>query len=800
VNRKQRRAASRWSSPNEASGPGIQSIFSDAIHHHQAGRLIEAERRYQQVLAVEPHHADSLHLLGVAAFQGGRFDVAIDLIGKALAVRPDYPEALSNLGNALVRSSRLDDGVACYRKAIGLRPNYPEAHLNLGHVLLQQGKLDQAANSYRKAHQLKPNDIEVLLNLGNILGDRGKPDEAIACYRKALALRPDFAEAHTSLGVTLYSLGRLDEAVASHQRALVIKPGFIMALNNLASALVALGKPTAALSVAQRSLQIEETINAKGILVSCLSRTHGVADVEGLRPLMVRALSEAWGWPSDLARVCIDLVRRDHEIAGCMARAVEAWPRPLSGKALYAADGLAALGADPLLAALLDAAPVCDLEMERFLTMARRALLDAADEMSDADDGLGFYSALARQCFINEYVFAVTAYEACKAGGLRDRLSGALEADAPVAALHLVTVAAYFPLCSLPHSTRLLERSWPEEVAALVMQQVREPAEEQRIGAAVPRLTDIDDDVSLLVRRQYEEMPYPRWIKAPPAIKADRLEAYLSQAFPLASFDRSSAGGRMEILVAGCGTGQQPIRTSQQYPEARILAIDLSRSSLAYAIRKTRELGISSIEYAQADLLKLGSIDRQFDMIEASGVLHHLADPWMGWRILLSLLRPGGFMRLGLYSEIARRDVVRLQKSVAERGYGTTADEIRRCRQDLMMTLGNGAGSADGRASDLFTISGFRDLLLHIQEHRCSLIGIASFLRENDLAFLGFDIAPDVLHRYRSRFSQDRVATDLSQWQVFESENPQTFVGMYQFWVQKGIASHQSQGAAALDP
>lgn len=119
-------------------------------------------------------------------------------------------------------------------------------------------------------------------------------------------------------------------------------------------------------------------------------------------------------------------------------------------------------------------------------------------------------------------------------------------------------------------------------------------------------------------------------------------------------------------------------------------------------------------------------------------------------------------------------------------GQGTTTEEIRRCRQDLMMAVGDGGASADGRASDLFTMSGFRDLLLHAQEHRCSLIEIAAFLQENGLAFLGFDIAPELLQRYRARFSRDQPAIDLAQWHVFETENPHTFVGMYQFWIQKG--------------
>lgn len=656
------------------------------------------------------------------------------------------------------QAGRPGEAARRYREILAVHPrHYPEVHGNLGLALLQLGNLEEAATSYQKALELRPSDVEGLLNLGNILGDLGRPDEAIACYHRALVFRPDFPEAHNSLGATLYGLGHLDEAVMSYRRAIEIQPDFVMALNNLASAIMAQGRPAAALPVARRSLEIGETDDAKAILVSCLSHARGVTDDNGLRPLLVRALSEHWGWPSSLMRVCIDLIRLDRDIA--------------------------ALAADPLLSALLDAAPICDIEMERFLTMARSALLDAACGTTASCDGIGFYSALARQCFINEYVFAVTADEVGKASDLRGRLSGALEAGAPPPALWLVAVAAYFPLHSLPLAARLLERSWPREITALLTQQIREPVEEQRMAAAIPRLTDIEDDVSLRVQRQYEENPYPRWVKVPLSAKADSIEGYLRRKFPLAAIDRSWAAGRTEILIAGCGTGQQSIRTAQQFPDARTLAIDLSRSSLAYAARKTRELSVSSIEYAQADLLKLGSLGRQFDVIQASGVLHHLADPWTGWRTLLSLVRPGGFMLLGLYSRIARRDVSRLRKFIAEQGYGATADEIRRWRQDFM--IGNDIGSADGRPSDLFTISSCRDLAFHVQEHTVTLTDIERFLQEHRLAFLGFDIAADVLQSYQSRFPGDRAAINLARWQVFENENPDTFVGMYQFWVQK---------------
>src|SRR5262249_36781836 len=130
-----------------------------------------------------------------------------------------------------------------------------------------------------------------------------------------------------------------------------------------------------------------------------------------------------------------------------------------------------------------------------------------------------------------------------------------------------------------------------------------------------------------------------------------------------------------DILIAGCGTGRHATQVAQLYPNARVLAVDISMPSLAYARRKTRELGLRNIEYVQAHILELGTIDRSFDRIESVGVLHHLAEPTSGWRVLVSLLRPGGTMRIGLYSELARRVVTEARARIAARGYRATVDD-----------------------------------------------------------------------------------------------------------------------------
>ena len=444
----------------------------------------------------------------------------------------------------------------------------------------------------------------------------------------------------------------------------------------------------------------------------------------------------------------------------------------------------ASLEGDALLHALLGATPVVDLELEDFLTAARARLLDAVTSATDGAWPPRFACALARQCFINEYVFACSANETAAIAALAARVTGSLARGEPPASAQLTALACYQPLCALAGAERLLEHRWPPEIDGLLTLQVREPQEEQRLRAAIPQLTPIDDAVSQAVRAQYEENPYPRWIKAPPARACLPVEAHLRSAFPHADIRSPGPLPHPDILVAGCGTGQHPIDTAQSVAGARVLAVDLSTASLAYALRKTRELRIETVDYAQADLLQLGALARRFDVIEASGVLHHLADPFAGWRALLALLRPGGFMKLGFYSETARRDIVRARELIAAAGFAETAEGIREARQYLRRIAR--AERIEGvLQGDFFSTSGCRDWLFHVQEHRLTLDAIGAFLREHDLALLGFQCGRATLQAYARRFAGDPAATDLACWRQFEREHPDTFGGMYQFWVQR---------------
>jgi len=766
----------------------VEALFADALRHHQMGQYPRAERLYRDVLAVDPHHFPSLHHLGILALQAGRPDLAKDELGRAIALNAQSAECCYHLGLACAMLGDMEGTVTHNSRAIAAKPDYAEAHLNLGNALKSLGKLSEAVPCYERVLALRPHAPEAHYNLANVLNEQADYERAIDHYRRAIALRADYAEAHNNLGTALAAVGDVNGAITHYSRARTLRPRLIETYGNVAKVLFAEGDARGALETLGQALAIEETGSIKSQFVLSVKDVRTALPGDHLRNLVVRALSEAWGRPSHLEPFGTALIKASSAIAAMIEQAGAIWPERLTDPTLFAAPTMSQIARDRLLISLLELTPVTDVAYERFLTGARLALLDMAlktDTASSVDpDVLIFCCALARQCFVNEYVFDQLVDEEREAGRLRGVLIAAVEAQAPVPALWMAAVASYDPLHTLDCAGKLLARPWPEPVAGLVQQQVREPEQERRIRSSIPALTAIDDDVSREVRSQYEDNPYPRWAGRAPVMPPVPFDHYVRNLFPLAPF-RPFGRSDLDYLIAGSGTGRHPIAVAQLHRDATILAVDLSLASLSYAKRKTQELGLRNLDYAHADILQLGTIERSFDVIDSTGVLHHMADPWKGWRVLLTRLRPHGCMRIGLYSASARRDVQTTMAYAAERGYGRTVQDIRRCRQELVDFPAGTPQNNVTLTPDFYSTSDCRDWLFHVQQQGMTIPQLKAFLGENDLEFLGFELDGRTTRRYATRFPADKARTDLDAWHVFETENPYVFADMYIFLVQR---------------
>jgi tetratricopeptide (TPR) repeat protein len=268
----------------------IRVAFENAVTLHQAGRLGEAEQAYQEILAVEPDHADSLNLIGVIALQNGRYELAIDFFGRAIrrnnqvanfhsnmglalrgigrlddavahlsrtvALNPEHCGALNSLGLALKDQGKLEEAAARLRQALALKPDYAEAQLNLGTVALAQGRLEEAAAHYRRALAGRPEYADAHYNLATTLSHQGKSDEALAHFQRALAIKPDFAEAHYNLANVLRERDDLDAAKVHYERAIAANPGYADAYNNLGAALADLGRPSPAIDAYHKAIAL----------------------------------------------------------------------------------------------------------------------------------------------------------------------------------------------------------------------------------------------------------------------------------------------------------------------------------------------------------------------------------------------------------------------------------------------------------------------------------------------------------------------------------------------------------------
>jgi 2-polyprenyl-3-methyl-5-hydroxy-6-metoxy-1,4-benzoquinol methylase len=543
------------------------------------------------------------------------------------------------------------------------------------------------------------------------------------------------------MGNALKDQGKLAEAIEAYKKALSIKPDYDEAYYNMGIALqgIIFDKP---------NRELQKTI------VSLLNR-------------------KTYARPSDIASAAISLLKFEPSLQKCLQLTDnEVIESPI--------DIISELSEISLLVKLMSICPLPDLGLENLFRKLRSSLLLSLPDITSSPELLSFQSALALQCFTNEYIYSHTEEEEKAIRALAKIVKKSLDKKKQPSPQIVLALASYKALNQYEWSNSLLVNDGIEDVFT---RQVVEPNQEAKLKSALPILADITDEVSSKVRDQYEESPYPRWVNLGLSLKPMSISKTVEGVKLKLHSDKISEVEKPEILIAGCGTGQHSIGTASRFKDSKVLAIDLSLSSLEYAKRKTEELGVENIDYMQADILDLGKLERQFDIVESAGVLHHMDDPEAGWQVLTDCLKPGGLMKIGLYSELARQHIVKIRKEISDAGIGSSNEEMKSFRDTIM-------GSVKDHhertliSSDFYSLSELKDLLFHVQEHRFTIRQIKGCLDKLGLKFCGFESTKIVSH-FKQTNKNKSDPYDLDKWQAYEEANPRVFMGMYQFWCQK---------------
>lgn len=755
-----------------------------------------AATAFAAALRAEPGHLSARINLADLSRRLGRPAEAAEICRVGLTLHPGEFRLSVNLGAALQASGDTDGALAAYEQAkaaatagnFGQAPEMPEIDNNIARIHLAAGRLDQAERHLRRAAAARPDDPAIAFNLASTLLNAGRPQEAEAPARLALAGAPrDFA-AHMLLGRILADTGRAEQAEAPFIEALRLAPAGPTAADLWAQAgtafLRAGRRPRATAFLQQAVASAPDEPRLWALLGQCFRGVRFTRPNDELRAVLTAAADRPGVEITHLIEAASSLL----VLSEATARAADPttddhtiWRLLTDGAAGAPAD-------DPLSLRLLESAVIPDPVLERAFTRYRRALLERRADPAAAKR-LDFACALALQCHLNEYAWAETPAETAAVEELAATLQAEISAGRAPGPLALAIYAAYRPPHRLTQAEDLLRSTaWAPAVDRLLTRQVADPLAEEALKAALPRLTPVNDPVSRAVRRQYEENPHPRWIVAGLLNRPAPAPAVIRAMFPHVVLPADPRWDAPDVLVAGCGAGRESLWAADQFSGASVTAVDLSLASLAYARRQSERLGVRNIVYGHADILQLETLGRRFDIIQSVGVLHHMDDPMAGWRVLTALLRPGGLMKIGLYSERGRAAVVAGRAFIAANGYGFSTEEIRRFRQDALALPEDHPVHPATRSLDFFSTSACRDLLFHVQEHRTSPLEIGEMIKELGLEFLGFQLDdPATAQSYRSRFPEDIQMTSLAGWEEFEKDHPSTFASLYQFWLRRPL-------------
>ena len=645
------------------------------------------------------------------------------------------------------QTGRLREAESIYKKMITAGTSDPAVFCNLGIICKNSGRIQEALENYEQAIEFDPDDPQIYSNIGNLYRDIGKLDRALQFTLKSIDLDDRSSTTQMNLGSIYRDLGETDKALTATVKAIEFDESNIEALQNLKSL---------ASDIKINSLNKEDARKAYEILLNREDFSH-----RKLCQLFVQDYLEDIQTAAKSNPIIKDQNQAFHRLASD-------WSFRKSLTLLIPPHQ----------------------KIEEFLTRLRQEFLVQVRTHSSITPKLKLLlEALATQCFLNEYTYWQSDEEQ---QWINDLIAEAKKSE-EFFKRNLAIIGCYTPIHDITNQEEISKYPiMSDESKAFIDTQYNEVETEKSIKAHLSNSENITDEVSLAVQQMYEENPYPRYKHADhtnthlakPTAEFISLETTIAN--PSFTNELLQPNSSPKILIAGCGTGNQVINASR-YKNAEITAIDISKNSLSYAARKSQEYRMHNVQLQQLDILDANQLKNIYDVIECSGVLHHMQDPARGLAALNSKLKPGGYIKLGLYSKLARQKVSKARDLIKRLGIQSTPDGIRDFRKQIFNDDQHELKNISNLVNDFYSLSECRDLCFHVQEHQFTTRTLEELLTAEKLVFCGFMLPKSIKTAYQHHFPEDSNGTSLSNWGEFENNNPSTFQSMYQFWAYKPL-------------
>ena len=608
------------------------------------------------------------------------------------------------------------------------------------HTELKNYKL--AKDLFIKVVSLSPKYTDGYYNLANIFIKLGEEEKAIENYNKVIELDKNYFKAHNNLGNIYRRKGLNKKAIELYLSTLEINSNYKVAYYNLAGALQFY------------KINVENKNINKHLLY--LLKEKIIVRPNSIAPNVLKSLYLNTDLKENLSLVKNKITNKDFNFI------------------------LENLQKNFLLMQFMKVCPIPDYYIEKNFIKLRKEILNKTYKSEININHINFLISLSMQCFLNEYIYDKSKDEIEKINIINERIKNNLKENKKISDLDILCLSFYEPLTNFSWSNKIKFSDKLKEIFELHLNQNKI---ENQISKSIKSISEVEDNVSIKVKKQYEENPYPRWENLGLSIEPRNIKDVISDSDLNIDLKKITNSESPEILIAGCGTGQHAITTASKYKKSKILALDLSFKSLSYAKRKANELKINNIDFIQGDILDLESIDRKFDIIESVGVLHHMDNPFKGLKILTSCLNNDSLMLIGLYSEKARQHITQIKNKINRLKLQCNYKNIIKFRKDLIENNDDHLNYIKS-SPDFYTVSGVRDLLFHVQEHKFTISKIKEYLDKLGLIFLGFEDQL-VKENFKKIYSNKIDLYNLDQWEEYEKNNPRIFAGMYQFWCKK---------------